>query len=64
MTCFHQGEKPEEYCANFETAEGEDQSQHMVNCLFSYCHTFKMILFVQDNFQGVNSSEENGHIQV
>ena len=36
----------------------------MVNCLFSYCHTLKMILFVQDNFQGVNSSEANGLIQV
>ena len=36
----------------------------MVNCLFSYCHTFKMILIIQDNFQGVAGSEANGTIQV
>ena len=62
--CFYQGEEPEDFWANFETAEGEDQSQHMVNCLFSYCHTLKMILYVQDNFQGVTGSEANGIIQV
>ena len=61
---FYQGEGPEDYWANFETLEGEDESQHMVNCLFSYCNTFKMILFGQDNFQGVTSSEANGLIQV